>query len=351
MVFDRASERPILHTETFDLSMGGGAVRTEYGDLTGAVITLLLAQPPRQSDEKPRMLKIQARVVSSAQSPGGRDYRHGISFIRSPDDNLEGLEELLSAAVANGSGAEPSTAAPVPAAVAVTPAAQEKEAPVGRLAALKQAALAKLAEEAAKPKSETKEEREERVSESLKRTYWYLKDLVEQLDVLKPDYPNKGYAIHGIPDFTDFAWDVGRLDLMTRETSPITKLFTHVTLDFRLSKQKPMLKIERQHPGTEKMKQALKDYGIAFHMSDTRNEHGAILSTTFSFPCEVMVKIELTGKFEAGKLLLKMSNVGQFGKTEYTIAPESITQESLEELTGFILGEASTVGRLILKNA
>jgi hypothetical protein len=33
------------------------------------------------------------------------------------------------------------------------------------------------------------------------------------------------------------------------------------------------------------------------------------------------------------------------------VAPEAVTEESLEELTGFILGESSRVGPLLLKNA
>lgn len=349
VVFDRSSQRPILHTETFDLSMGGGAIRTEYGDLTGSMVTLLIAQPPLKAGEQPRMLKIQARVVSSAQAPGKSGYRHGVSFLRTPGDSLEGLEELLTTVVAKGA-AEPAPAGPVNA-VPVAEQAAPAPAPVNRLAALKAAAQAKRDEEAAKPKAETKEAREERVSKALERTYWYLKEMVEQLDELQPDYPSKGYAINGVPEFTDFAWDVGKLDLSTRETSPITKLFTQVVLDFRLSKGKPMLKIERDHAGVEKLKQSLKDYGIAFHMSDTRNEHGAILKTAFSFPCEVMAKIEFIGNFDAGKLLLKMRNLERFGMMEYTIAPEAVTEESLGELTGFILGETSKVGPLILKGA
>ncbi len=347
VVFDRSSQRPILHTETFDLSMGGGAIRTEYGDLTGSMVTLLIAQPPRLPGEQPRMLKIQAKVVSSAQAPGKSGYRHGVSFVRAPGDSLEGLEELL-AVVHEKGAAEPAPTGP---AQAVPEAAPAAPAPVDRLAALKQAAQAKRDEEASKPKSETKEAREDRVSKALERIYWYLKDLVEQLDVLQPDYPNKGYAIHGVPEFTDFAWDLGKLDLTTKETSPITKLFTQVVLDFRLSKQKPMLKIDRDLAGVEKLKQSLKDYGLAFHMSDTRNAHGAIVKATFSFPCEVMAKVEFIGKFDAGKLLMKTRNIERFGMMEFTIAPEAVTPESLGELTGFILGETSKVGPLLLKGA
>ena len=351
VVFDRSSERPVLHTETFDLSMGGGAIRTEYGDLTKWVVTLLLAQPPRQPGEQPRMLKIQALVVSTAQTPGKSSYRHGMSFIRSPTDGIEGLEELLqTAGAAGGDAAEPATVAPAPAAPAVDQAAPSQAAPVGRLAALKQAAQAKLAEEAAKPKIDPQKERDERVSEALKRAYWYFKDMVEQLDVLKPAIPDKGYTIPGVPMFSDFAWDAGKLDMRAREVSRTVKLFTKVSLDFRLSKQKPMLKVEREFPGCEKLKQLLKDYKVDFTSSDTRNTSGAIVKSTFGFPCEVVAKLEFEGNFDTGRLLLKLRNVERFGMIEHIIAPESVTQESLEELTGFILGETSKVGPLILKN-
>ena len=340
VVFDRSAERPVLHTETFDLSAGGGAIRTDYGDLTGSIVTILLARPPRQPGEQPRMLKIQARVVSSAQTSGKPAYRHGMSFIRA--DGLEGLEELLqTAGAASGGAAEPAAAAPVLA----------EAAPVGRLAALKQAAQAKLLDDAAKANSESKELLEDRVSEALKRSYWYFKEMVEQLDVLNPDVPGKGYAIHRVPEFADFAWDVGKLDLRSRETSPIRKLFTKVILDFRLSKRKPMLKVERDYPESEKLKQALKDYGLEFSSRDTRTESGAIAKTTFGIAFEVVCKLELEGNYDTYKLLLKMRNVERFGIAEHVIAPEAVTQESLEELTGFILGETSKVGPLILKNA
>jgi hypothetical protein len=340
VVFDRATGRPVMQTETHDLSLGGGAIRTEYGDLTGSVVTLLLALPPRHDNEPPRMLKIQAQAVSSVPTPGKPRYRHGLSFIRTPSDELEGLEELLNAAAAGAEGENP----------AAPPAADEAPA-VGRLAALKQAAQAKLAEEAAKPKIDPQKQREQRVSDALQRTYWYLKDMIQQLDVLKPDYPSKGYALPGVPAFGDFAWDVGQVNLRTHETSPTTKIFTRVWMDFRLSRGKPMVKVVRESPANEKMKRMLKDYGINFSSSDTRNESGAILKTSFLFPCEVIGKLELEGNFETGKLLLKTRNVERFGMMEYVITPQAVTQESLEELTGFILGETHKLGPLILKGA
>ncbi|HEX2651627.1 MAG TPA: PilZ domain-containing protein [Burkholderiales bacterium] len=346
VVFEKTLARPILHTETFDLSAGGGAIRTDYADLTGATVTILLALPTRQTNETQRVMRLLARVVSSLQAPGVTGYRHGMSFVNPSAESVAGLEELLKAAASGGTGVDPADAAL--AAAAKSSAAPAPAAPVGRLAALK-AAAQKVADDAARAKAESKEEKEDKVSEALKRTYFYLKDLVAQLDVLKPEMPAKNYAIHGVPEFTDFAWDVGHLDLRTREVTPIRKLFTRVTLDYRLSKGKPILKVERPSPANDRLRQVLKDYQLGFSSRDEKNERGAILKTIFGINFEVLCQLHFEGDYERHKLVLKTRNVERFGHGEHLIAPEAVTQEALEELTGYVLCESRSVGPLLLK--
>ena len=350
VVFDKALARPILHTETFDLSAGGGAIRTEYSDLTGAIVTILLAMPTRQANETQRVMRLMAKIVSSLQTPGGAGFRHGMSFMNTSPESDSGLEELLKAAASGGVGVDPADAALAAAAKAsAAPAPAAPAAPMGRLAALKAAAAQKTVDDAARAKSESKEEKEDKVSQALNRAYFYLKDLVEQLDVLKPDMPAKNYAIHGVPEFTDFAWDVGKLDLRTREVTPIRKLWTRVTLDYRLSKGKPILKVERPSPANDKLRQALKDYQLGFSSRDEKNERGAVLKTIFGINFEVLCQLHFEGDYDRYKLVLKTRNVDRFGHAEHVIAPEAVTQESLEELTGHILCEARNVGPLLLK--
>ena len=221
----------------------------------------------------------------------------------------------------------------------------------GRLAALKAAAAQKVADEAARVKAESREEKEDKLSETVQRVYRYFKELVEQLDVLKPDLPHKNYAIHGVPEFTDFAWDVGKVDLRVRETSPIRKLYTCFTLDYRLSKGRPILKFERDYPACLKVQQMLKDYAIGHSSRDTRTESGAIIKTTFGVNFEVLCQLVIEGNFDTYRLILRTRNVERFGTQEHVIAAEAITQESLEELTGYLLCESSKLGPLILKNA
>src|SRR5262245_6680823 len=161
--------------------------------------------------------------------------------------------------------------------------------------------------------------------------------------------PQKGYSVHTLPEFTDFAWDAGNLELRTREVTPIRKLFTRVTLDYRLSKGKPILKVERPAPANDRLKQVLKDYQLGFSSRDEKNERGAILKTIFGINFEVLCQLNFEGDYDRYKLVLKTRNVERFGGHEHVIAPEAVTQESLEELTGYILCEARNVGPLLLK--
>jgi hypothetical protein len=349
VVFDKALARPLLHTETFDLSAGGGAIRTEYGNLTGAMVTILLAQPAARASDTQKVLRIVAKIVSSVETPGTPGYRHGMSFVNTSPEGVAGLEALLKAAAAGGVGVDPADAALAAAAKAAT--APAPAAPAGRLAALKAAAALKVADDAARAKAESKEEKEDKVSEALNRAYFYLKDLVAQLDVLKPAVTDKGYAIHGVPEFNDFAWEVGKLDLRTRELTPIRKLFTRVTLDYRLSRGKPILKVERPSPANDKLRQLLKDYQLGFSARDDKNDRGAVIKTIFGINFEVLCQLHFEGDYDRYRLVLKTRNVDRFGHTEHVIAPEAVTQEALEELAGYILCESRSVGPLLLKTS
>ena len=335
VVFDKSVGKPVLHTQTQDLSSGGAAIHSEHEDLKGSLVTLVLAQPARQGDATPRMMKVRARVVSSVQARLPPGFRYGLSFLRAPGDGLDFLEELLHAAGAGGNrdGAA-AAAAPSP------------PAGGGRLAQLRQLAQAKLTEE---KQPDPQEVIDARVSDALQRAFKYLKDLAEQLNVVQPAYA-KGYTIVGVPEFSGLKWESGRVDLRMREKSTTTKLCEQVMLNFRISGSK-QIRVARESPASDRLKQVLIDNKIEFKTSEERNERGAVSRTTFDFPCEVTASVVLIGNFETARILLRTRNVERFGILEHSLAPDAIAEESLEEFAGFILGETTRIGPLLLKGA
>ncbi len=338
VVFDKEDGTLLLMSaQTQDISSGGASILSEYGNLKGSLITLVLAQPPIRHGDESRTFKVRSRIVSATQRPSPPIFRYGVNFLRVPKDGLDFLEELLAAVAAASPGEETGA----PAAPASVPAAAES---TGRLALLKQLAQAKLTEE---KKPDPQEEMNARVSDALQRASKYLKDLAEQLNIVQPAFA-KGYAIVGVPEFSGLAWESGRVDVRMSPGSSKTKSYEQVMLNFRLSGKK-QIRVTRESPANDRLRQLLTDYKIEFKARDERNERGSFARTAFEFPCEVTASVVLIGNFETGTILLKTRNVERFGLLEHRLVPDAITEESLEEFTGFLLGETSRIGPKLLK--
>lgn len=335
IAFDGASGRPVTHTLTEDLSASGAAVFSEYADLTGSNVTLLLASPTPKGHEAPLVLKIQARVVSSVRTPQMSRYRHGLMFVRSPNDGLDKLALLLEDITAGTRRAAP--VAPVAKAPPDVPT-------LNRLDLLKQQAQSMLAQAKAAPPLVSPAER---IDKSLKRAYQYLKELVDQLNVIKPPFP-KTYALAGVPEFSGLAWDIGYVNTKMRDVAYKTTHHELVFVHFVLSGGKE-IRVNREYPASEKVRQILTDSKIEFQAQEIRNARGSIERIVFDFPCKVVASIQLSVDGTGNRLLLHTSNVSGFGAYEHVLEPEAITDDSLNELSGFILGESRSLGPLLLR--
>ena len=333
--FDEDGEKRHIQATIHDLSAMGAAILTNDRDLTGTAVKLSISYPGAP-DEKP--LRIRARVVSSAHTPGTTRYRHGLSFIRLPFDGRKELERILQAASPQGANRDQPVAAPA-----------GNEGVVmrrGRLAQLRLLADAKRAE-AKKP--DPRDESDALLGEALKVAYRYLKDLAEQLNVIRPAY-EKSYVVPGVPEFARLEWEEGRADFRTREVTPILNYYDRVSLRFRISAKRE-LKFAKDWPENEKLKQFLEEAGVTFTAHDVYNERGATEASKFIVASEVKASVLLYTERDLGKILLRTSNVSGFGLLSQLIAPEAINEESLDELAGFILGEQRGPGALLLRHA
>jgi len=310
VVFDHAEGKPIVHTRTQDLSSVGAAIFSEHADVTGSIVDLLLAPPGRKRGEQQMVLKARARVVSTVRAPGMALYRHGLNFLRTPDDGLDALDEILG----------------VDAAVTAPQAVPQRRrlGPHGDPEAL--------------------------VSHALEKAHRYLKDLVVQLNAKHPAYPKQRYAIVGVPQFEGLGWTYGHTGLRDQQVSATVRRCSEVSLGFRLSSNKEIA-VGREYPANEKLRRFLQDARIRFSVQERKNAHGLVERTTFLFPCEVLADLQLLAQFDLGRILLRASNVCGFGSMEQLLAPEAITDESLAELGAFILAETRQLGPLLLRNS
>lgn len=328
--------KQVIQTEIRDLSATGAAIRAGYRELTGSIVKLSITWPGAPDEKKP--LRIRARVVSSSRTAGMSQYRHGLSFIRLPFDGRKELERMLQALPVAAKRDGPVSP--------IAEAGDRAAARRGRLAELRRLADAKRAE--VKP-PDRRDEVDASLSEALRIAYDYLKDLTEQLNVIKPAYRNV-YVLPGLPEFPSLAWEEGKADFHMREVTPVLKRHDRVSLRFRLAGPKE-IQVTREYPASEKLKQFLEEAGILYASNDMYNERGAVAGSKFIVPCEAKASLVLTNELALGKVLLRASNVAGFGALSHLLAPESIDDESLDELTAFILGETKGLGARLLRNA
>lgn len=333
LVFDKADNRPIFHTQTQDLSVGGTAVYSERGDLEGTTVTVMLARPAPPGGEMPKMLKIRAQVVSSVFVSSKGAYRVGLKFIPSSDDVVGVLSEVLNAS--EPEAAESASTAPAPALPA--PAS-------GRLAQLKQLAQAKQAQA---PAAGSQEAIGQRVDAALRKAHAYFKELVDSLNVVRPAFP-RAYVIAGVPPLEGLAWQGGRVDLRTGEQAGTSKRCEQVGLYYSLGAAR-RIEVTRENPSHERLRQVLAENKIEFTTKEVRNERGMLDQTVFSFPCEVSARLVLAGDYRDGTIGMSTWHVARFGGLDYRFAPEAITDEALEQLAGFVLGESAAAGPLFAR--
>jgi hypothetical protein len=326
VAFNPALGWPVLHTLTLDLSATGAAISSDYGNLTGANITLILESPPG-IDQQTTMFRVPARVTSSVKMPQGDHFRHDLVFVRTPNDRLGMLEKYL-----NDYSAAP--AAPTP--------------PANHLDKLKALAQKKLAEQQADVPAAISTD--DLIDKALRLAHEYFKELIEQLNVVKPDFPRQ-YAIAGVAEFGSFSWGGGSTDgFNARETKTRSNCMERVSVNFVLSGGEP-IQLDREYPASDKLKRSLSDCKIEFTAADVYNARGSLERVKFVVPRTVEASVQLTAKFDSGKILLNANNLGGFGAMQQMVAPEAITDASLNEFSGFILGESKALKPLLLQGA
>jgi hypothetical protein len=338
VAFNPALGWPVLHTHTLDLSAAGAAISSDYGNLTGANITLILESPPG-IDQQTMMFRVPARVTSSVKMPQGDHFRHDLVFVRSPNDRLGMLEKYL-----NGPAEAPESVAPL---MPAAPAAPTP--PTSQLDKLKALAQKKLAEQKADVPAPAVSN-DNQIDKALRRAYEYFKELIEQLNVVKPDFPRQ-YGIAGVAEFGNFSWGGGSADgFNARETKTRSNCMERVSVNFVLSGGEP-IQLDREYPASDKLKRLFSDYKIEFTTNDVYNARGSLDRVKFEVPRTVEASVQFTAKFDSGKILLTANNIGGFGAMQQMVAPEAITEASLNEFSGFILGETKALRPLLLQGA
>lgn len=239
-------------------------------------------------------------------------------------------------------------AAPERPAAAAAPAPTAAPAPVGKPAPAKPKApepasdlISQLRQQAEMRQREANFASAERnaVSEAidagLKRTFFYLHDLVQQLNIVKPAVQRE-YALAEGYSLGKLAWQEGFADYRTQSQSA-GALVELVSFSYRLAGDGALV-IERDGTTAERFRTQLFDCGLAFDVKEIRNERRYLERAEFSIRSELGVSARWRADFDNGVIVLETRNLERLGNGLYRIAPQVIDKPMLEAFGRLILG-------------
>lgn len=328
VLFDPVQNRPTLHTVASDASAGGLTLESEYGDLEGAAVTLLVVPAIGPSVRGWRALRFRARVVWNHEVRSdrrGRRYRHGLQFLGYGSDDPCEFERWLarSSLIAGRSGQE-------------APRQSESGGLLLRLAAMAQSAGTARTSTSGLTQAALRAR-----NEALRRAHAYFKELSAHLDVLKPAYPDGMYRVVRLPEFKGLVWRSCDVFLSTREIGSNDVVCTEVAFRYALSATNP-IEVERDHPDNERLRRTLLENRLPFDVEDRRNDRNLVVSSRFAIECTVKASITIGAERDPAGLVVRMSNVGGFGATQARVVAEDIDTAWLDSLAEYVLGHTAS---------
>ena len=173
------------------------------------------------------------------------------------------------------------------------------------------------------------------LDQALRYMFFYLHDLVQQLNIVKPAIP-RDYTAAGDAVFKDLVWQEGFADYRT-QSQAAGAMVELVTLSYQLASPLAFT-VERDGPAVERLRAALFDYGLQFSCKEFKNERSYVERAEFQIGGQIGVSARWKADFANGTLALESRNLERFGSVVHAmIRPESVDQALLDEFGRLLL--------------
>ncbi len=170
---------------------------------------------------------------------------------------------------------------------------------------------------------------------ALKKLFFFLHDLVQQLNIVKPAVERE-YAAAGDVMFSGLVWQEGFADYRTQSQSA-GAMVELVTLSYQLVSP-VSFSIKRENAGVERLRTALFDYGLQFTCKEFKNERSYVERAEFEISGQVGVSARWKADFANACLVLESRNLERLGSAVSTLRPEAIDHALLDEFGRLLLG-------------
>ncbi len=176
------------------------------------------------------------------------------------------------------------------------------------------------------------------VDRALRKTFQYMFELFKQLNVVKPACP-LGYELHSVGKIDGLTQGEYRIEYRTSQRDG-REHYENVSLTFKRSKP-DLLTVKREAETIERFRDLLWQNNMRFTSEVFRNERRVVVSEVFKINCEILCGAEIVGDYDNGVIRFKLKNVEDFGPTMYTLEPDTVNDQSLEDLARLFIGKES----------
>ena len=176
----------------------------------------------------------------------------------------------------------------------------------------------------------------EAIDQALKHIFFFLHELVQQLNIVKPGIP-RDYPLVDNHLLNHLDWHEGFSDYRTQSQSA-GALVELVTFSYHL-KGKGSLLIERDGAAVERFRTTLFDFGLPFTCKEFKNERQYVERAEFDIRSDISVSARWRADFAKGVIVLEARNLERLGSALYTLRPRAIDQALLDDFGRLVLGQ------------
>lgn len=176
----------------------------------------------------------------------------------------------------------------------------------------------------------------EAIDQALKHLFFYLHELVQQLNILKPDVP-RDYPLIEQFELNQLNWQEGFADYRTQSQSA-GALVELVTFSYHLNGG-TTLHVERDGPSVERFRAMLFDFGLPFTYKEFKNERSYVERAEFEIRSEVSVSARWRADFSKGVITVETRNLERLGSALYNVRPQFVDQTLLDDFGRLVLGQ------------
>ncbi len=176
----------------------------------------------------------------------------------------------------------------------------------------------------------------EAIDQALKHLFFFLHELVQQLNIVKPGIP-RDYPLLEKYQLSRLGWQEGFADYRTQSQSA-GALVELVTFSYRLNGP-GLLVIGRDGPAVERFRSMLFDFGLPFTCKEFKNERRYVEHAEFEIRSDVSVSVRWRADFAKGAIIVEARNLERLGSTVHTLRPEAIDQALLDDFGHLVLGQ------------